>query len=125
MAATTPNLLVRPGLTPGPPAETGLVQVAAAPGCRAPLGPRVRFVHLPGPPKETNIMAQYPKIESIGRTGSIIFAILLVHQHACVKRVDVCICIYVYEHMCVHTCIYIYIDVCVYVHMEAYLYTHS
>ena len=31
---------------------------------------------LPGPPKEPKIMAQYPKIESIGSIGSIILAIL-------------------------------------------------
>ena len=31
---------------------------------------------LPGPPKEPNIMAQYPKIESIGSIGSIVLAIL-------------------------------------------------
>ena len=31
---------------------------------------------VPGPPKEPKIMAQYPKIESIGSIGSIILAIL-------------------------------------------------
>ena len=31
---------------------------------------------LPGPPKEPKIMARYPKMESIGSTGSIILAIL-------------------------------------------------
>ena len=31
---------------------------------------------LPGPPKEPKIMAQYPKIKSIGSIGSIILAIL-------------------------------------------------
>ena len=34
------------------------------------------FWELPGPPKEPKIMAQYPKIESIGSIGSIILAIL-------------------------------------------------
>ena len=33
---------------------------------------------LPGPPKEPKIMAQYPKIESMGSIGSIILAILQV-----------------------------------------------
>ena len=32
--------------------------------------------HLPGPPKEPKIMAQYPKIETIGSIGSIVLAIL-------------------------------------------------
>ena len=32
--------------------------------------------YLPGPPKEPNIMAQYPKIESVGSVGSILLAIL-------------------------------------------------
>ena len=32
--------------------------------------------HVPGPPKEPKIMAQYSKIESIGSVGSIILAIL-------------------------------------------------
>ena len=31
---------------------------------------------VPGPPKEPKILAQYPKIESIGSIGSIILAIV-------------------------------------------------
>ena len=31
------------------------------------------MAHIPGPPKEPKIMAQYPKIESIGSIGSSIF----------------------------------------------------
>ena len=34
----------------------------------------------PGPPKEPKIMAQYPKIESIGSIGSIILTILEVQE---------------------------------------------
>ena len=45
----------------------GLLQVQK--GIRCHMG-------LPGPPKESKIMAQYPKIESIGSTGSVILAIL-------------------------------------------------
>ena len=33
-------------------------------------------LYLPGPPKVPKIMAQYPKIESMGSIGSIILAIL-------------------------------------------------
>ena len=34
------------------------------------------YLDLPGPPEESRIMDQYPKIESIGSIGSIILAIL-------------------------------------------------
>ena len=37
--------------------------------------------HKPGPPKEPKILAQYPKIESIGSIGSIILAILEVQEN--------------------------------------------
>ena len=36
----------------------------------------VQAYSLPGPPKEPKIIAQYPKIESIGSIGSIVFAFL-------------------------------------------------
>ena len=36
--------------------------------------------HLPGPPKEPEIMAQYPKIDSMGSIGSIILAFLEVQE---------------------------------------------
>ena len=41
-----------------------------------------RYMHyIPGPPKEPKIMDQYPKIETIGSTGSIILAILEVQVY--------------------------------------------
>ena len=42
---------------------------------------------LPGPPKEPNIVAQYPKIESIGSVRSIILPIweVQVERHASVS----------------------------------------
>ena len=40
----------------------------------------------PGPPKKPKIMAQYPKIESIGSIGSIILAILEVQEVRNVSR---------------------------------------
>ena len=44
---------------------------------------------LPGPPKEPNTMAQYPKIESIGSIGSIILAIFRRSRYTIVCRVSI------------------------------------
>ena len=54
--------------------------------------------HIPRPPKESKIVAQYPKIESIGSIGSIILAIFEVQVFADISFVLilVVICIYTY-----------------------------
>ena len=53
-----------------------LMSVPLKPDQYGAMRPHASKEPLPGPPKDPKIMAQYPKIESIGSIRSIIFAIL-------------------------------------------------